>query len=235
MSKTALVTGAAKNLGKNFVLYLAKQGYNILLQYNNSETNAQIIQQQLLEQGVNCELLKYDLADTKQLNQFIQQLQKLNNLDILINNVGPYIRKPITQTSTLEFNKLWQLNVSLNFTLVQQLTPQLLQSNALVINIGCSGVSNSDYNPVASAYHICKAALWQQTKALSLELAPAIRLNMISPGHLEHSVDAPQNIIKSIPMQRLATSNDIMLALQYLIDSTYITGQNLDVTGGFNY
>ena len=128
----------------------------------------------------------------------------------------------------------FQTNLNAPYQLMKQLIPSIKQQKGSIINIGVSGLNFVHADVYSTAYTITKSALLMLTKSLAIELAPdQVRVNMISPGYLETSVDLPSDL-SHIPLNRLGTLQEVADMVVYLLSekASYITGQNIEIAGG---
>lgn len=231
----ALVTGAAKGLGRQICLDLAKRGFDVAIQYRSSQREAEELVVDCRSHGVAAEMIQGDFSSPLLVKDFIERyLKKFPQTKWLINNVGNYLLGPATKTSEENWEELFQTNVHAPFALIKALVPSLKAEKGCIINIGVAGVEYRFPNPRSTAYGVTKSALWTLTRGLAVELAPDhVRVNMVSPGHLENSVDKPADP-SVLPMHRLGTLAETARAVLFLLEdsSEYITGQNIDVAGG---
>jgi 3-oxoacyl-[acyl-carrier protein] reductase len=133
-----------------------------------------------------------------------------------------------------EWLKLFQTNLHAPFILIKHLVSSLCQHRGHIINIGAAGLGRMRADTYSTAYTLTKQNLWMLTRSLALELAPAgVRVNMVSPGHLETSVNLPTDPLK-LPMGRPGYHHEISRLILFLLDPAnhYITGQNIEVAGG---
>lgn len=234
-SNYALITGAALRTGREIALGLAHRGMNIVIHYNQSKEQADQLQKEIEQLGVEAIRIHADLSIESDIYQLGEQLsQQISGLQLLINNVGNYPRQRLLDSSYSEFQRLLQTNVQAPLAIIQTLD-HLLVERSLIINMGCAGVEHNLANLQAPAYQLSKAALLNMTKVLALELASKkIRVNMISPGHLTNSIDLPNDIDELIPLGRAGTVDDILATIDYLlVDDNAVTGTNIDIGGGF--
>lgn len=233
--KWVLVTGGAKNLGANLCRALAENGYHLLLHYNTSQGLAESVAGECKKFGICVELLQGDFSSVSSVHAFIEQnKEKFSNVFALVNNVGNYQVLSASKTSSECLRDLYQTNLHAPFALIQALLPSLCDRRGTIINIGCAGVETVRADTYSTAYTMTKQSLWLLTKSLALELAPlGVRVNMLSPGHLTHSVDLPEDL-SDIPMGRAGTGKELAKLLLFLLDESnaYITGQNVDIAGG---
>lgn len=229
-----LVTGGAKRLGAEICTTLASKGYSILVHYYESSQEAKQIVKQCRAYGVEAEAIYGDFSSIASLETFIQHCsQQFPSIQHLINNVGTYLTKKITDTSLDEWLTLFQTNLHTPFALSQAFLSSLRQHHGSILNIGVAGLIQQRADINHAAYKIAKTALWMLTKTMARTLAPEhVRVNMVSPGYLENSVDLPDNQL--IPMGRPAALQELVRVIAFLLDkdSSYITGQNIEVGGG---
>lgn len=230
-----LVTGGAKNLGAAISRELARQNYAVVIQYNHSEKEAFAIKEEGLRQGLRVECLQGSFSTLESTLQFIQNyLDKFPNTMHLINNVGNYVLGSCLNISLEQWYELFQTNLHTPYLLIRYLLPSLKQNQGSIINLGVAGAEASRADTYATSYTLTKTALLKLTKSLALELAKEqVRVNMVSPGYLEESVDQPKDLTK-IPMQRLGTYKEVVDLILYLLSdqACYVTGQNIEIAGG---
>lgn len=231
-----LVTGGAKRLGAAVCFALADEGHSIVIHYNKSQKDAEDVQSKCLEKGVSAEIIQGDFSSTESIQSFIEEyLERFPDSMGLVNNVGNYFMKPLLQTGDAEWLDLFYTNLHAPFMLSKALMPSLIKSKGYIVNLGVSGLHYCKVNASAPAYLITKEALFGLTKSFALECAKeGVRVNMVSPGYTDIAVDLPNDLTK-LPMKRAATSEEIARAVAFFVDpkNSYITGQNLEVSGGF--
>ncbi len=230
----ALITGAAKKLGAEISRTLAQRGHNIVIHFRSSEKEALEVAKECQSFGVETICIQGDFSTVESTKKFIAAyLKKCPASEILVNNVGNYILKPLTATDVEEWMDLYQTNLNTPFMLTQALLPSLKKAHGSIINIGVAGARNFRANVNAPAYVSSKQALWSMTLSLAKELASCqVRVNMVSPGYLEDAIDLPDDPA-TLPMGRAAKYREVALAVAFLLnqDSKYITGQNLEIAG----
>lgn len=226
-----LVTGGAKRLGAALCLALAEKGHSVVVHYNQSRKEA-------LEIAANCQaisgqatIIQGDFSTAENVKEFaVRYMEQFPETVALINNIGDYFIGSALQTSIENWIYLFQVNLHTPFILTQALVPSLIHHKGQIINIGASGLKRHSANTYATAYHLSKEGLLGLTVSLARELAPqGIRVNMVSPGLLNFSVDQ-----YPIPMNRPAYCHEVCRVVNFLLDpdSMYITGQNIEVAGG---
>ncbi len=232
---TILITGAAKGFGAEIARALAANKHDVVIHYRSSAKEAEETAQKCREFGVAAETIFGDFTSQSTLTQFLEKyLKSYPKTKGLVNNVGNYLIAPASKTSRSEWLDLFQTNLHVPIALIQELLPSLKRAKGAIINVGVSGLSTVRANSYATAYMASKMALYQLTRSLARELAPEhITVNMVSPGVLETAVDIEK--VKDVPMERAATLQEAARVITFLFEeeNRYITGQNIEVAGGY--
>lgn len=236
MSRAALVTGSARGIGRAIVLALAQQGFDVAVHYHQSALEAEQTRQEAELHGVRAIKVRADVTQVKEAQGLIEEVaRQLGGLQVLVNNVGNYLKKPIEATTPEEWQALLDSNLNAPFYLTQAALPYLGQTGyGRVVNIGFAGAQNLLARPEITPYVIAKTGLILYSKALAQRLAPrGITVNVVAPGVAENSISKP---INEIPMGRLAHLEELARAVLFFVDeqSSYITGQVMEVSGGWN-
>lgn len=230
-----LVTGGAKHLGASICLGLAEKGYPVVVHYRTSEQEASVVVEKCRQLGVDAAMIQGDFSSLESTLEFIKHYQEqFAETSHLINNVGNYLIKSALKTDEQEWIELFQTNLHTPFILIKNLISSIARHQGNIINIGCSGVNAIHANTYSTAYQATKLGLWMLTRSLAKELAvQGVRVNMISPGHLDSSIDLPKDLSR-LPMHRPGYGWEIARVVAFLLDpaSAYITGQNIEVAGG---
>ncbi len=236
--RRALVTGAARRTGRAIALGLARAGADLVVHYHSSEQQAQEVCAACRQFGVQAEPLQADLGDpaiaATQVGETVRATG--GSLDILVNNVGNYPVGTPLELDYAAFSNLLNTNLLAPYMLVRELAPLLRAAGgADVINIGYAGADTVAANRHAMAYQISKTGLLIMTRTLAQELGTdGVRVNMVSPGQLENSVDLPERVGDHVPLGYAGAESDIVSAILYLLqEGRYISGANLDVGGGY--
>ncbi len=228
----AVVTGSAKGLGKELALECARLGWNVAVHASKSLKEAHEVQSLCQKLGVSAQVITADFTSKTDLDTFASQCKKLDGgVSLLINNVGVYHRGPSLSTTYSEALEMFQANVLASL----ELTKQFQKTLKNIISIGSAGVGYPHADTYAPIYHASKLALLMQTRSLAKELLPlGIRVNMVSPGAMENSVDLKEGGLK-LPMHRPVSFQEVVSVVRFLLsdEARYITGQNIEVSGGF--
>lgn len=236
--RVALVTGAARRTGRGLALALARAGADVVVHYGRSRQEAESAVAEITALGRRGFAISADLAVPGQAEALIETaLAQAGRLDLLVNNVGNYPLGDPLGLPPDEFRATLETNLTAPYALIRAALPALLASGmGQVINLGYAGVEHPVANTRAMAYQISKAGLLVLTRSLAQALGPrGVRVNMISPGHIENSVDLPADIASHVPLGRPARIDDIAGALLFLLSpaGAYITGANIEVAGGY--
>jgi NAD(P)-dependent dehydrogenase (short-subunit alcohol dehydrogenase family) len=233
--KWTLVTGAAKHLGRQIALLLAQKGHPVVIQYHYSEKEALDTCEEIRLLGGEASTIQGDFTTLDSTKAFIEAYKtKFPDTKNLINNVGNYIVKKALSTDMPTAYELFQTNVHVPFCLASELANPIKVAKGSIINIGTSGLHSFRADDRAPLYTATKMALFSLTKSLAKELAPfAVRVNMVSPGQLEESVDLRDDV-SLFPMGRAGKGSEVARMVAFLLEeeSCYITGQNIEVAGG---
>lgn len=237
MNKTALITGAAKRLGKAVAQHLASQGWNIAIHYNTSETEARLFCDELKtkypEQSFY--VFQADLNQPEEVEMLIQQVIRIFlRIDLLINNASVFEPSKLVKTTT----EFLERNMNVNFTapfILTRIFAQTYKTGVIVNFVDTRIVSNKSG---FAAYSLSKKALWELTKMAALEFGPAIRVNAIAPG-LTLPPEGKDDeylwkLAEKIPMKQPGGVEPILKSLDYILANNYLTGQLLYCDGGEN-
>ena len=241
LGKLALITGSAKRIGAAIAVHFARSGYDLIIHYNNSESEAKQVVKTIEEMGREVIMIKADLE--KELDAFIVQVsnstlvKKRGGIDVLINSASKYEKMQFNETTSELWDSMHAINSKVPYFLTQGLLINLKNVNGCVINM----VDTSYHQPwkYYSNYCASKASLYNQTMSLSQELAPDVRVNGIAPGAIIFpewiDEEEKQTILGQIPMKREGTVEEIAQTALFLANGpTYITGQIIGVDGGLN-
>ena len=238
MNKTIFITGAAKRIGKEIALTFKELGWNIIIHYNSSKSDADNLADKINKDNPNSAKTVQGNLDVKEDVQKI--INEVNNsfpsIDLLINNASTFYPTPIDEISEDHWEKLIGSNLKGPLFLIQGLKEKLKKSNGSIINITDTNLTKGVAN--YSIYSAAKAGLEAITKGLARELAPEIKVNAIAPGAMLEPPDVTwteeqkNKVIENIPLKRMGSEKDIANAVKFLANSEYITGQTIKVDGG---
>lgn len=230
-----LVTGGAKRLGAHICVELAREGYDVVVHYNNSKEEASQIVEKCKEYAVNAKAIHGDFSTDDGILDFVNRYrQECPATQNIVHNVGNYLIKSALNTDLEEWNSLIQTNLTVPFVLNRELITSIVSNKGCILHIGVNGLSGVRANTNSTVYKMTKMALLMLTRSLAKELASeGVRVNMVSPGYLDIAIDLPDDLTK-LPMHRPGTCSEVSRVVTFLLNpqNSYITGQNIEVAGG---
>jgi len=242
--KVAVVTGASKGIGASIAKHLAAEGASVVVNYASSKGGADQVVSEINKSGGKAVAVKADVSKKSEIDQLFAETKKnFGQVDILINNAGVYEFLPLEQITEDHFHKQFNLNVLGLVLTTQEAVKQFGPNGGSVINI--SSVVSTYAPPNGSIYSATKGAVDTLTKSLAKELGPRkIRVNAINPGLIEtegvHTAgfmggDFQKHAESLTPLGRIGQPEDIGAVATFLAstDSGWVTGETLNVSGGF--
>ncbi len=236
----ALITGAARRIGAAIATKLHGRGYRVIIHYQNSSADAEALCAKLNAlRADSAHALQADLLDVSRVQLLASaSLAHWGQLNALINNASSFYPTPLPEASEQQWDELIGSNVKGPYFLCQALSGELKKRGGSIVNIADIHAHQPLTNH--SIYCIAKAANKMLTKTLAKELAPQVRVNGIAPGVIlwpennsANEENKQKELIKSIPLQRMGSSDDIARLAEFFITSaSYITGQTIAVDGG---
>ena len=240
-NKVVIVTGGSRGIGAEIVKLLAKLGYNVILNYNKSETCAKNVENELKKMGYTVDIFKADVSKSNEARELILfALNKYGKVDVLINNAGISQSKLFTDITEKEWDKMINNNLNSVFYCTKAVVDNMIHNkNGLIINI--SSIWGQIGASMEVHYSTAKAGIIGFTKALAKELGPSnIRVNAIAPGIIdtdmckEYSKEEKDRIKEEIPLERIGSSQNIAKCVKWLIEDDYVTGEVISINGGWN-
>lgn len=244
--KKALITGSAKGLGKRTAIELAEQGCHLMLHYHTSKQEAEALKRQLLQYGIEVRLAHGDLSSSEGISELAAEVQAWDGgVDILINNAGPFIRerKLFQQYEPDMITSLIQGNLISAMLLDHHVLPYMRERGwGRIVHFGFGHANEARAWPQRAVYAAAKTALVSFTKSLAVEEAPyGITVNMIGPGDIkgsykEKSIEDVLHEADEEQPGRPGTGEDVARVIAFLCEekSSFLTGNIIDVTGGFD-
>ena len=242
-NKVVLITGSAKGIGKAIALKLAKNGYDIVINYLTSEKQAFDLQKQIIDEyKVNCLVIKADVSDESQVDAMFSEIEsKLNGVDILINNAAVDLSNLFNQKTTEEFKRTLDVNVIGAYNCARRCA-QYMKDNEYgrIINISSTNGINT-YYPMSIDYDASKAALNSLTHNLAIQYAPDIHVNAIAPGFIGTESELQgydEQFLKQeqekILLQRYGEPEEVANLVNFLIsdEANYINNSIIRIDGG---
>ncbi len=238
--RVAIVTGSAKGIGRGIARRLAAGGYTPVINYRKDEGSAQEALAEMQALAPRAMAVQADVGLAEGAQHLIDQtLKTLGRIDVLVNNVGPFLVKSLYDTEVDEWRRVIDGNLSSAFYCIKFALPAMRAGKSgNIMNIGSLNVETTRGAPTTAAYNAAKTGLVVITKSVARsEARYGIRCNMINPGFVETYAtnEADRLELPSlVPIGTLGTAEDIAEAVAFLISdkARYITGSVLNVHGG---
>lgn len=236
MSRTALVTGGARRIGRAIVEGLARDGWSVVIHAHTSRAAADELAQALRARGTQAWVVAGDLGDPASVpNIMTTAVDVAGPIVALINNASRFERDDIASVSPESFGPHMRTNCLAPMLLTQAFARQLPEGvSGAVINL----LDQRVWKPVPDflSYGVSKAALWWLTRTLAQALAPAIRVNAVGPSPVFQSIHQSRDQFarqaSAVPLARAASPEEIWQAVRYLLEAPSVTGQMIAVDGG---
>ncbi|HEY2002529.1 MAG TPA: SDR family oxidoreductase [Acidobacteriaceae bacterium] len=232
--KTALVTGAAKRIGRSLALALAEQGAGVAITYRSSETDALATVDAIRRHRVRAAAVYCDLGDSTCVRGAVEAtIRELGRIDVLVNNAGLFETRPLESITLEQWDAMLNTNTRGPFLMAQAAHAELKQRQGRIVNMGSLG----GMHPWATHGHYCvsKAAVHMLTKTMAKAWAPEITVNCVAPGMIVNGEVDPgyEHFVEKTPMRRNGTPEDVAAAVVFFATGPrFITGQVLSVDGG---
>ncbi|RZU43389.1 SDR family NAD(P)-dependent oxidoreductase [Edaphobacter modestus] len=232
--KVALVTGAAKRIGRAIALSLAEHGARVAITYLSSQQEADQTIRDLAEQDVEALAVRCDLRDPEGIDEALAEvISQFGRLDLVVNNAGVFESVALEDISVEQWDRIFATNTRAPFLVARAALPHLRAVQGRIVNIGSLG----GMHPWATHGHYCtsKAALHMLSETMAKAWAPEISVNCVAPGMIVQGEieEAYEHFARKTPMQRNGTADDVAAAVLFFATApTFITGQILTVDGG---
>jgi NAD(P)-dependent dehydrogenase (short-subunit alcohol dehydrogenase family) len=232
--KLALVTGASHGLGREIAVELARLGADVAVNYHSHKAEAEETVSLAKRQGVKAAAFAADVTDPAAVDSLFQAAEREFNKPVLVlvNNVGNFLVRGVSDTFPDEWRSVIDSNLNCSFYCSRRAVPKMREKKwGRIVNIGAAGASSPTAHVNTAAYYSAKAGLVVLTKSMAVSEAPhGITVNMVSPGVLTSSVAK----FEFYPMGREARFEDVVNAIRFLLrpESDYVTGANVEVSGG---
>lgn len=238
--KIALVTGSSRGIGRAIALKLAEKGCSLVINYLANSWAADQVVEQIRRMGRGAISFQCDVSNFADAEEMIKRAKsEFGRIDILVNNVGPFLYKTILDTTIQEWHQIFNSNLNSVFYCCKAVVPIMReQRSGVIINIGGPNSERTAGYLRTCAYAVAKTGVVVFSKSLAKEEAPnGIRVNVVNPGFIEtesyteeEKLEMPQNV----PLKRLGKPEEIANAVAFLAsdEASYITGSVLNVHGG---
>jgi NAD(P)-dependent dehydrogenase (short-subunit alcohol dehydrogenase family) len=233
--EVALVTGAAKRIGRSLALRLASEGADVIVNYRSSKAEAGEVVAEISAAGRRGMAIQADVAKRADVFAMFAAIEKeFGRLDILVNNAGMFFPAKFEELTEEQWDTILDTNLKSQFLCSQAAAPMLRRSgHGRIINFASLGGLLAW--PAYTHYCVSKAGVIMLTRCLARALAPEITVNAIAPGTISFPQDSPDiagDFIRRAPLHRTGTPEDIDDAVVFLARSAFITGQVIVVDGG---
>lgn len=233
--RRALVTGAARRIGRKLALELARAGADVAITYRGSQAEAEATVKELRELGSNSLAVACDVQSEGSVQAALEQaVVGLGGLDLLVNNAGAFETTSLEKISVEQWDRMFATNTRGPFLVAKAAFPHLKAARGRIVNIGSLG----GIHPWATHAHYCtsKAALHMLSQTMAKAWAPEISVNCVAPGMIVTSGEFSagyESFAEKTPMKRNGTTKDVAAAVLFFATAPhFITGQLLAVDGG---
>lgn len=240
-NKVALITGATRGIGKEIALELAENGFDIAMNYRSEKEATDELKNEIEKYGVRCEFVKADVSDFEQCEAMVKDtIEKFGKIDVLVNNAGITRDGLIMRMKKEDFESVIDVNLTGTFNVTRNVIPYMIKKKSgRIINL--SSVVGVAGNAGQTNYSASKAGIIGFTKSLAKEVASRnILVNAIAPGFIDTDMtkvlsdSVKEGIHSQIPLKRMGSPREVAKVVKFLAseDSSYVTGQVINVDGG---
>ena len=240
-NKVALITGAARGIGKAIAKKFAENGYNVVINYVSAKTDIKTLTKEFEDLGVKVLLVKADVSNKEEAEGLVNQtVEKFGKIDVLVNNAGITKDNLLMRMSEEDFEKVLDINLKGTFLITKFATKYMMKKRCGSI-VNLASVVGVAGNAGQCNYSASKAGVIGFTKSIAKELASRnIRANAVAPGFIKTDMtdvlsdNVKENINSQIPLKRMGTAEEVAKLVYFLgtAESSYITGQVINVDGG---
>ena len=241
MKKVVLVTGATRGIGKQIAVTFAKEGYNVAVNYRTENENLENLKKEIEGLGVKCLAVKGDVSNYEECQDIAKEIiEKLGQIDVLVNNAGITKDTLFLRMKEEDFKQVIDVNLIGTFNMTKAVTTYMVKAKSgRIINL--SSVVGISGNAGQANYASSKAGIIGFTKSLAKELASRnILVNAVAPGFITTDMtsvlkeDVKESILNNIPLKREGKPEEVANVVKFLAseDSSYITGQVINIDGG---
>ena len=239
-NKVALVTGSSRGIGKTIALRLAEAGASLVINYKSDSSAAEEVLQSIEKMKRKAIAVQCDCSNFADVEEMVKKVtSEFGRIDILVNNVGPFLYKSIYDTTIREWHQVINSNLNSTFYCCKAVVPIMRkQKSGRIVNIGAPNAERTQGYTRNCAYATAKTGVVVLSKSLAKEEGKnGIRVNVVNPGFIEtdqYTEEMKKEMPKEVPLRRLGNPEDIANAVLFLVsdEANYITGSVLNVHGG---
>lgn len=235
MKKVALVTGGAVRLGRAMALALAERGMRLAVHYNRSADEATELCESIVAMGGEADAFGEDLGEPGAAERLARRVvDAMGGVDVLVNSASVFPSEALEETDEALWDHTLAVNLKAPFFLIRHLARTLRERRGVVVNMA----DLAGMHPWAryAAHGISKAGLIHLTRVAARVLAPEVRVVGIAPGAVLPPVDTGEaeleRMARLAALDRIGSADDVVKALNYLLDADFVTGEVLVVDGG---
>lgn|SRR5579863_3061938 len=231
--QVALVTGAAKRIGRSIALRLAADGADVVINYAASKPEAEGVVRQIQALGRRAAAVQANVSRRPEVERLFAAVEReFGRLDILVNNAGTFFSAKFEELTDEQWDRIMDTNLKSQFLCAQMAAPVMKrQGRGRIINL--SSLGGILAWPAYTHYCVSKAGTIMLTRCLARALAPEILVNSVAPGTIQFPGELPdEEYIRRVPLHRTGTGDDIADAVAYLATAAFVTGQVFVVDGG---
>ena len=231
----ALVTGGGVRVGRAIALGLARDGYDLVVNYRTSAAGAEEVAKEARRLGRRVHTVQADLSREGDAVRLARAAaEHFGRLDLLVNSAASFVAGDLLEVTTDEWDEVMAVNLRAPFLMVRETADLLRAARGSVVNI----VDLSALQPWTShpAHSVAKAGLLHLTRVMARRLAPEVRVNAIAPGAVllptHYSEVNAERAREAVPLGRIGTPGDVVGAVRFLAGAEYVTGEVIVVDGG---
>jgi NAD(P)-dependent dehydrogenase (short-subunit alcohol dehydrogenase family) len=231
--QVALITGAAKRIGRSIALRLAADGADIVVNYASSKPEADTLVAEIKSTGRRAIAAKADVSQRLDVQKLFSAAEnEFGRLDILVNNAGTFFPAKFEELTEEQWDHILNVNLKSQFLCAQSAAPVMKrQGRGHIINL--SSLGGLLAWPAYTHYCVSKAGSIMLTRCLARALGPEILVNSVAPGTIQFPGEpSDEEYIRRVPLHHTGTGDDIAQAVAYLATADFVTGQILVVDGG---
>lgn len=241
MNKVAFITGATRGIGRQIAITLAKEGFDIAINYRKENEDLIETKKMVEDQKVKCFTVQGDVSSFEDSERMVKDIiEEFNHIDILVNNAGITKDMLLMKMKKEDFESVIGVNLVGTFNITKNVIPYMMKNRSgRIINV--SSIVGISGNAGQTNYSASKAGIIGFTKSLAKEVGSRnILVNAVAPGFIETQMtdvlkeEVKEEISKTIPLKRMGTVEDVANVVKFLAskDSSYITGQVINIDGG---